>query len=149
MSRDCGGSLRPKFLAMWTSHALLHTYQSRRLYESQNSHMDSQALTNQNPSRMLAETFWPLLRFSKNRHSPGTGYSQCCCSSDLRPFWTENVVPPNVTAFTIHVFWDRTQTQRHTTGFCSITAMITPDLLLLVRNSTDSFEWLRVSSVWG
>jgi len=24
MSRDYGGSLRPKFLAMWTSHAVTH-----------------------------------------------------------------------------------------------------------------------------
>jgi len=143
------------------SHALLHTYQSRRSYEPQNSDMNSQAATNQNITRILAGTFWSVLRSSKNKHSPGTtavtGYSQCCCSSDLRPSWTDNVVPHNVTAFTFHVFWGMTpcrletylQTRRHTTGFCNITAMITPGLLLLVSNMRHSFKWLRLSGVWG
>ena len=139
------------------SHALLHTYQSRRRYEPQNNDMNSQAVTNQNLTRTLAETFWPILSFPRT----DTPRAQQKSVAAVRTF----VHPKQKTPFrkilllsqsTSSEIWRRADWKllyrhwgRHDTGCCGITAVITTDLLLLVRNLRHLFEWLRLSSVWG
>lgn len=106
-------------------------------------------------TRMLAETCWPILRFSKEKTLPRHNRRRKCTVSvaailtfvrpEQKTSFREMLQLSKSTSSETWRLSDWKLLYRHgviSLNFCSITAMTIPDLLLLVRNFRHAYEWL-------